>query len=177
MIGLVILMLLCGGGLVSCVSAVVDSVQDASSSSAPAPAPDPQTENGWNDMIYAFSDETDLGTAVGVTVRRRSATLSVEAGDTESSRYYFDGDVTPASEVGRGPGEQVFDLADIDGAVVAEAVARARRASGYPESDEAWVQVWAGADGPRIAVTFPTAGADAYALVVDSFGLTVSETS
>jgi hypothetical protein len=174
-IGLIVVLVSCGGGLVSCVSSVVDEVRDGSSSSPSTSVADPQTEEGWDEMVEAFDDEADLSKTVGLMVRRSSATLSVEAGDSAAARYYFDGDVTSATEVRRTTTEQLFDLADIDGSVVEDAVSRARTSSESSASDEAWIMVWAGATGPRIVVTFPTAN-DTYALVVDTDGATVSET-
>jgi hypothetical protein len=177
-IGLVILLVTCGGGFVSCVSSIVDAARDVSSGTSTASAPDLSTEAGWTEMVDAFSQRTDLGETVGLLVRERSATLSVASSDaTRSERLYYDGDVTSASEVTRGPSEQVFDLTEIDASVPVEAIARARRLSGEAASTEAWVQVWATPEGPRIVVVFPNGTTENYSLIVDADGTVISEGS
>jgi hypothetical protein len=177
-LGLIIALVTCGGGLVSCVSSVVDSVRDETSGTSAASVPDLGTEAGWSEMVDAFSQRTDLAETVGLLVRDRSATLSVASSDaTQSERLYYDGDVTSASEVSREPSERVFDLAQIDPSVPVEAVARARRSSGEAGSTEAWVQVWATPEGPRVLVAFPSGTADTYSLTVDADGTVISERS
>jgi hypothetical protein len=177
LVGLVIVLLMCGGGLVSCVSSVVDTVR-SSSSVSPGPSvstPDLRTEQGWSEMVDAFGTETDLAESLSLLVRDRSATLSVAVDDSSSDGYRYDGDVTPTGGVDRVPSEQVFDLRDIEPSVPVGAVARAREGAGEPESTEAWLQVWSAEAGPRILVAFPSGTADTYTLVVDSAGAVLDE--
>jgi hypothetical protein len=174
LIGLVVVVLLCGGSLVSCVSALVDSVRDISSGASSTAAPDIDTEEGWTQMVEAFAAETDLEKTVGLLARRRFATLSVETGDTAAARYYYDGDVTTTSGERREPTNVPFDLAEVDASVVVQTIARARRSSGVSDLTQAWVQVWAVAGGPRILVTFPDSS-DTYGLVVDADGAVLNE--
>ncbi|MET0447599.1 MAG: hypothetical protein ABW004_04310, partial [Aeromicrobium sp.] len=175
LIGLVIALLACGGGVVSCVSSIVDSVQELSSSDSSAL--DLQTEEGWSDMITAFASRTDLAETISVAVRQSSATLAVATDDdTRATRYYFDGDVTTTSDLTLTADQEMLDLGAVDPSVVIEAVAQARRSSGEPESTEALVQVWAENGGTRILVEFLLGDADTYALVVDGDGTVISET-
>jgi hypothetical protein len=177
LIGLGIVLLLCGGGLVSCVSSVVDTVT-SSSSVSPGPAvstPDLRTEQGWSEMVDAFGTETDLAESLNLLVRDRSATLSVAVDDSSSAGYRYDGDVTSTRGAARVPSEQVFDLRDIEPSVPVGAVARARQGAREPESTEAWLQVWSTEAGPRILVTFPSGAADTYSLVVDAAGVVLNE--
>lgn len=175
-IGVIIVLVTCGGGLVSCVSAVVKSVQDISSDSSPSSPRDLETEEGWTDMVDAFSDEVGLGDTVGVLVRRRSATLSVYSDEVTAARFYYDGDVTPTSEVSREPSEVPFDLSAIDPTVAIDAVDRARRASGESKTTEAWVHITGTDSGPHLVVGFPSGTATTYGLVVDADGAVISET-
>ena len=176
LIGLVIVVLMCGGGIVSGVTSVVDTVQEGSSSSVRAEVPDPQTEAGWDAMVDELDSRVDLSKTIGLLVRQDGATLTVADGDTAAARYSYDGDVTATTEVRRLPTEQLFDLTDIDSSVIVRTLARARRSSGEPESSQAWVQVWAFARGTRIVVTFPDGASGTYAMVVDTDGELVSET-
>lgn len=175
LIGLVIALLACGGGVVSCVSSIVDSVQDFSSDSSSAP--DLQTEGGWSEMITAFASRTDLAETISVAVRQSSATLTVRSDDDgRAPRYYYDGDVTTTSDLTFTAAQEVFDLGAVDPAVVTEAVAQARRSSGEPDSTEALVSVWAENGGLRITVEFLLGDAETYSLVVDGDGTVISET-
>ncbi|MFC5678936.1 DUF1707 domain-containing protein [Aeromicrobium endophyticum] len=174
LVGLVALVLACGGSVVSCVSSLVDTVSDSSSGGSSSGPPDLATHAGLTGMIDAYDDEVD-DAAVLLVVEPRSAELWTDSGATTSTRYRYDGDVTRASDVQGYSSELPFDLDDIDLDVVLAAVRQARRTSGLAD-DDARVQITGSAGGPRTLVTFPSSTRPTYQLFVDHDGDVVYET-
>jgi hypothetical protein len=178
-IGLIVVVLVLGTSVVSCISGLADtatqSSSGSSSSSAPVAVTDLATAAGWREMVDALDDETDLDRTVLLFAGRRSATLSIAESDTSSARYQYDGDVAPASSVRRDRSEQTFDLRSIDAQVVMDAIARARSSSGVPDEADAQVLVTRGRRGPQVYITFPVDTAGSYALLVDAQGKLINE--
>ncbi|MET0819903.1 MAG: hypothetical protein ABWY58_02985, partial [Aeromicrobium sp.] len=174
LVGVVALVLTCGGSVVSCVSSLVDTVSDSSSGGSSSGPPDLAARAGLTDMIDAYGDEVD-DDALLLVVEPRSAELWADSGATTSTRYRYDGDVTRAGDVQGYSSELPFDLDDIDVDVVLAAVRQARRASGLVD-DDARVQITGSAGGPRTLVTFPSSTRPTYSLFVDHDGDVVYET-
>jgi hypothetical protein len=178
-LGLVVVVLLIGSSVVSCISSIVDTVDKASSSGSESSSPtELQTVGGWTQMVGDLRGELRAGQATGIVVRRTAATIAtVDPDDPDQElRFYYDGDVTQSSPTQRTPGTELFDLTAIAPAVVAEAVAGARSRSGATSSSEAWVTILDAGDGPRISVSFPDGTVGGYELVVDVDGNEISQT-
>ena len=174
LVGVVAVVLACGGSVVSCVSSLFDSVSDSSSGGSSSTPPDLVTRAGLTGTIDAFDDEVDDG-ALLLVVQPRSADLWSDSGATTAARYRYDGDVTRAGDVQWTSSELTFDLDDIDVDVVLAAVRQARRGSGLVD-DDARVQITGDGAGPRTLVTFPSSTRPSYSLFVDHDGDVVYET-
>ncbi|MET0930732.1 MAG: hypothetical protein ABWX74_14525 [Aeromicrobium sp.] len=175
LVGFVVVLLACGGGVVSCVSSIVDSVQDLTSESSTTP-PDLATEEGWTEMVDGFDAEADLSQTVGLIVRPRSATLSVRGDGALVDRFYFDGDVTSTAGVRRDPVARDFDPTQIAPGVPGNVLASARRSSGVSDSTQALMTISSRGSGVQLVVTFPDGSAGTYVMVADAEGNVVSVT-
>ncbi len=175
----VVLLVTCGGGLVSCVSAIVDTVSESTSSSesTSGSSVDLLSEDGWNEMIETLDEGIDIRAVVDLVVRPDAATVQLPDGDDTVLNYYYDGDVNLADNTARNPARVPFDLTMVDGSLVATTVDAARAGSGVEASAEAWVRIAAKTpDEPTIIVTFPGA-AGSYSLEVALDGTTVAQVS
>lgn len=174
LIGGLVLLVTCGGGLVSCVSAIVDAVSESTSVSG---TDDLLSDGGWSTMVADVDDSVGVRSVVDVAVRTDAATVGLPDGDDSVLHYYYDGgdDVEATENTVRDPARALFDLALVEGSIVEDAVEQARRRAGIREAAEAIVYVSATAkDRPTLMVSFPDEPGD-YVLVVDLDGTIVSE--
>lgn len=173
LVGGLVLLVTCGGGLVSCVSAIVDTVSESSSGSSGGLL----SEDGWNEMIGDLDDSVGVRSIVDAVVRDEAATVGLPDSDDSVLRYYYDGggDVEATGNAVRNPARALFDLFLVDGLMVEDAIDQARQGAGVTDTAEALVHVSATeADQPTLMVTFPD-DSSGYSLVVDLDGTIVSE--
>lgn len=172
LIGGLVLLVTCGGGLVSCVGAIVDTVSDATSVSPPD---DLLSDDGWSTMIGDLDGGIDVRRVVDIVVQRQAATVTLPSGDDSTISYYYDGDISATESGDRNQARVEFDLALVEGPMVEDAVDQARQRAGVGDATEASVYVSATVrDEPTLMVTFPDEQGS-YSLVVDLDGTIVSE--
>lgn len=174
LIGGIFLLVTCGGGFVSCVSAIVDTVSESTSQ---AGAPDDLlTVGGWSRMIEDLDEGIDISATVEAVVRPDAATIAIPDDVDTVLSYYYDGDINLNENETRNQARTEFDLTLVEGDLVQSAIDLARDGAMVDEGVEAWVLVSATTPlGPTVTVTFPDES-DGYALVMGLDGEIVSET-
>ncbi|MCD9197643.1 hypothetical protein [Aeromicrobium wangtongii] len=175
-LGAVVLVLACGGSLVSCVSSLVDSARDSSGGSKSSPETLPESRRDWTQMVRDIDDAVGADQVYWLAARGSSASIMVRGDDGVLQQYYYrDGDVEARTgEIG-GLDATTFDLTAIGPHVVPEAVAAARNRSGVSSTANVVVDILDHGEGPRIRVSFPGGTVGTYQLVVDAAGNRISE--